>query len=348
MPPDPEAGFARDGVLPDRAERELAALLATEDPKPRAPKGMPRRSVLLAGGAVTAVTAVAASGEMGRLLGTSGGAAAAATTQPVLVLRRIAGRSSHDVLTELAEKVGKLAPETVQGPYLYTKTWGWWLNSAGDVPGGVANAAVPTVTEQWIRVSDGSGRERRQYGKPYFPNPDQERDAREARLIEGKGVADKTYEAGRFSPYPEWQRLIPFSTDPDRLLTQMKEVNWEAGRLIYGVSAMLNAAQLTSGGVVAPELRAAALRVLAKRTDVTVTTTTTWQGQQALAVTQEGRYKNATFRDSLLIDPADGCPMGHEDALLGDPLALNIAVPGTLSVSETLARGTVKDTESGI
>ncbi|MBD0843396.1 hypothetical protein [Streptomyces sp. TRM68416] len=347
MPPDPEAGFARDGVLPDRAERELAALLATEDPKPRSPKGMPRRSILLAGGAVASATAVAASGEVGRLLGASGGEAAAATTQPVLVLRRIAGRSSHDVLTELADKVGKLAPETVQGPYLYTKSWGWWLNSAGDVPGGVANAAVPTVTEQWIRTSDGSGRERRRYGRPYFPNPDQERDAREAALIEGKGVEDKTYGTGHFTPYPEWQQLIPFSTDPDRLLAQMKQVNWEAGRLIYGVSAMLNAAQLTSG-VVAPELRAAALRVLAKCTDVTVTTTTTWQGQQALAVTQEGRHKNATFRDSLLIDPTDGYPMGHEDALLGDPLALNIAVPGTLSVNETLARGTVKDTRSRI
>ncbi|WP_405555477.1 hypothetical protein OHV08_16220 [Streptomyces canus] len=348
MPPDPEAEFAREEALPERAERELATLLTVEDPKPQVRPGVPRRRVLLAGGVVATVTAVTASGELGRLLGAQGGEAEAMTTPPVLALRRIAGKSPHDVLTELAEKVGRLAPETAHGPYLYIKSWGWALNSAGDVPGGVANAAVPTVTEQWIRTSDGAGRERRKYGKPYFPNPDQERDAREAGLIEGKGVQDKTYGAGHFTQDYGWNRLIPFSTDPDRLLRQMKEVNWEGGRLIWGVSAMLAAAQRASDGNVEPELRAAALRVLAKRTDVTVATTTTWQGRNALAVTQEGRHKKATFRDSLLIDPANGYPIGGEEALLGDSLALKIAVPGTVSVSEVLSRGTVKDAKSRV
>jgi hypothetical protein len=76
---------------------------------------------------------------------------------------------------------------------------------------------------------------------------------------------------------------------------------------------------------------------------VVVTRTTTWKGRQALAVTQEGGHEAATFRDSSLIDPGTGYPMGGEEALLGDPPALRIAVPGTISVSEILSRGTVED-----
>lgn len=229
MPPDPQDEFGRDGIIPERGERELTALLVADDattpPLPRV--GMSRRRVLLAGGVVASVTAVAASGELDRLLGSAGGEAQAMTTPPVLDLREIAGRSSRQVLTQLSEKVRNLAPEGVQGPYLYIKSWAWVLNSAGDVPGGVANAAVPTVTEQWIRTSDAAGRERRRYGKPYFPNPDQERDAREAGLIEGQGVRDETYGPGHFAQDSEWEALLPFSTDPDRLLAQLKEVNWE-------------------------------------------------------------------------------------------------------------------------
>ena len=344
VPPDPQARFGRDGVLPDRAERELALLLATAEPvAPRPRTGPSRRRVLLAGGVVATVTAVAASGELGRLTGGEGPSARAMTTPPVLVLRRIAGTSPREVLSRLAQEVGGLAPDTVHGPYLYIKSWGWALNSAGDVPGGVANAAVPTVTEQWINTSDGAGRERREYGKPYFPDPDQERDAREAGLIEGKGVKDATYRPGHFAQDSAWAKLLPFSTDPERLFAQMKEVNWEGGRLIWGVSAMLDAAQRASGGTIEPLLRAAALRVLANQPDVTVATTTTWHGRQALAVTQEGTHRAATFRDSLLIDPATGYPLGGEEALLGDPLKLDIAVPGTVSVREILSRGTVRD-----
>ncbi|MFI1444621.1 hypothetical protein [Streptomyces fructofermentans] len=349
MPPDPQAGFGRDGTLPDRAERELTALLGTaESTTPRVRAGMSRRRVLLAGGVVASVTALAASGELGRLSGSDGGEAQARATPPVLALDPIGGRSSEEVLTQLADKVRQLAPESVQGPYLYSKSWGWALNSAGDVPGGVANAAVPTVTEQWIRASDGAGRERQMHGRPYFPDPDQERDARKAGLIDGKGIRDKTYGSGHFAPDPEWQALLPFSTEPDRLLVQLKQVNWEGGRVIWGVSAMLDATRRASRGVVAPQLRAAALVVLAKRTDVRVSRTTTWLGHQVLAITQETRHRAATFRDSLLIDPTTGDRVGSEEALLGDPLALRIAVPGTLSVNEILSRGTVQDTKARV
>lgn len=348
MPPDPQADFGQDGALPARAERELAALLATgAAPAPRVRTGLSRRRVLLAGGVVATATAVAASGELGRWLG-AGGEAQALVTPPVLTLRTIAGTSPHDVLAELAEKVRGLAPDAVRGPYLYLKSWGWWLNSAGDVPGGVANAAVPTETEQWIRTSDGAGRERQAYGEPYFPNPDQERDARAAGLVEGEGVRDERHGPGYFAPDSAWQALLPFSTDPDRLLAQLRDVNWEGGRLIWGVSAMLDAAGRASGGTVEPALRAAALQVLARRTDVKVSRTTTWHGRQALAITQESGHRKAVFRDSLLVDPATGYPIGGEEALLGDPLSLRIAVPGTITVSETLARGTVKDTRSTV
>jgi hypothetical protein len=337
MPPDPQADFGQDVALPARAERELAALLATDAPTaPRARTGLSRRRVLLAGGVVATATAVAASGELGRWLG-AGGEAQALVTPPVLTLRTIAGTSPHEVLAELAERVRGLDPDAVRGPYLYLKSWGWWLN-----------AAVPTVTEQWIRMSDGAGRERQAYGEPYFPNPDQERDARAAGLVEGEGVRDERHGPGYFAPDSDWQALLPFSTDPDRLLAQLRKVNWEGGRLIWGVSAMLDAAGRASGGTVEPALRAAALQVLARRPDVRVSRTTTWHGRQALAITQESRHRQAVFRDSLLVDPATGYPVGSEEALLGDPLRLRIAVPGTVTVSETLARGTVTNTRSTV
>lgn len=349
MPPDPQAGYRPDSELPERAARELRALLADESGavlQTGARAGVSRRRVLLAGGVVASVTAVAASGELSRLFGAGSGEAQAMATPPVLNLEAITGRSAHSVLTELAETVARLPEQVPQGGFQYIKSWGWALNSAGDVPGGVANAAVPTVTEQWIRTSDGSGRERRAFGTPYFPSPDQERDARKADLIEGSGVRDKTYGVGHFEPDSAWQALLPFSTDPDRLTEQLNEVNWEGKRLIWGISAMLDATQRASGGSAEPALRAAALQILARQRDVLVARTTTWHGSQALAVTQETKHKAATFRDSLLIDPATGYPIGSEEALLGDPLALKISVPGTISVNEILAHGTVKDDRS--
>ncbi|MDX2835738.1 hypothetical protein ACH3XX_42920 [Streptomyces scabiei] len=70
----------------------------------------------------------------------------------------------------MAKRVEALPEEHSGGSYQYSKTWGWWLNTAGDVPGGVANAAVPTVTESWVD-RQGGGRKLSTYGDPIFPDP---------------------------------------------------------------------------------------------------------------------------------------------------------------------------------
>ncbi|MFE7455720.1 hypothetical protein [Streptomyces sp. NPDC057554] len=268
-----------------------------------------------------------------------------AYTPPVLSLNPVEGQTSREFLRAFASRVEKLAPESAEGAYRYAKTWGWWLNTAGDVPGGVANAAVPTVTESWVG-EDRSGRERSAYGEPLYPDPEQERDAQEAGLVAGTGVEDRTYGPGEFPiPDDDWASIAPFSADPGELMRQLKRVNWESGMLIHGVHDMIgNAAAM---GPADPRLRAAALRVLAEHGDgVKVATTTTWQGQEAIVVSEEETYEGSVQRESVLFDPASGYPMGTESALFGHARRLDVPVPATLSVTEILQRGQVDSTNA--
>ncbi|WP_142146896.1 hypothetical protein [Streptomyces sp. SLBN-31] len=90
-----------------------------------------------------------------------------------------------------------------------------------------------------------------------------------------------------------------------------------------------------------PQLRAAALRVLADHTSVAVSTTTTWNGRHAIAVSQSETVEGSTQRETVLFDPESGYPVGSESALFGSARRLNVSVPATISVSETLERATV-------
>lgn len=330
--------------LSDRAERELANLRVSADSEVReAPRSWPRRRIVLTGlVASAAASALVVSGGV-PWPGSGGGAVAYAVTPPVLSLTPVEV-APQDFLRDLATRVAKLPGERIHGPYEYTKAWGWALNTAGDMPGGVANAAVPEETESWV-TGDGSGRRRIVYGEPIFPNPDQEKDARDAQLIAGKKIEDTEYGPGKF-PAPEseaWRDVAPFSTKPKELARQLGEVNWESGLLVQGVADMLR--YVGRSGPVDPALRAAALEVLAESQDVSVSTTTTWQGQKVIAVTQEETWKGSTSRQSILFDPRTGNLVGSEEALLGNARALRIKVPATTSVSEVLTRGTVGNIE---
>ncbi|MGW6459922.1 hypothetical protein ACWF94_29010 [Streptomyces sp. NPDC055078] len=244
----------------------------------------------------------------------------------------------------MAERVEDLpeGPSNPSGPsggsYQYSKTWGWTLDTAGDVPGGIAHAAVPTVTESWVDTQR-AGRKRSTYGEPIFPDPDQEREARNAGLVSGKTVSDTRYGTGRFPGGSPWQEIGPFAENPDRLLQQLKTVNWEGGQIVVGVADMLD--YESGSGPLSPGLRAAALRVLADTPGVRVSTTTTWKGSEVVAVTQEEVWEGSTMRTSVFFDPGTGYPIGREEALFGNPRKLNIRVPATLVVNETVQRGTV-------
>ncbi|QTU61666.1 hypothetical protein [Streptomyces scabiei] len=183
----------------------------------------------------------------------------------------------------MAKRVEALPEEHSGGSYQYSKTWGWWLNTAGDVPGGVANAAVPTVAESWVD-RQGGGRKLSTYGDPIFPDPEQEREAREAGLVSGKKIGDAEYGPGQFPGGSPWQEIEPFAQNPDELSRQLETVSWEGGLIISGVSDLLTYA--SRSGPIAPGLRAAALRVLADAPGLRVSTTTTWKGSKVVAVTQ--------------------------------------------------------------
>lgn len=326
--------------LSERAERELESLrLAAVVEPARGPRNkLGRRVVLTALVTSAAAGAVVVSG--GVPWPRSGGEAVAySATPPPLSLTPV--KSTPQVfLRDFASRVAKLPADKIRGPYEYTKVWGWALDTAGDVPGGVANAAVPEETQSWVK-GDGSGRRSIVYGEPIVPNPAQEKDARDAQLIAGKKVEDAEYGAGRFpSPVSDaWKDVAPFSTKPRELARQLHEVNWESGLLVKGVEDMLRYAG--KSGPVDPALRAAALQVLADAQNVSVCTTTTWQGQEVVAVTQKEIWKGSTSRQSVLFAPRTGDLVGSEDALFGNARALRIKVPATTSVSEVLARGTV-------
>ncbi|MFI9824127.1 hypothetical protein ACIHFC_27230 [Streptomyces sp. NPDC052013] len=337
---DPAVGPVEDAgtLLTPHAEHTLRALRQSQRPQ-----GVrPGRRRLLVGAGVVAVGAVVAMG--GRTLVPDAGAPApVAYTPPVLSLHPVEGKSTRAFLQAFARRVETLEPEAAHGAYQYSKTWGWWLNTAGDVPGGVANAAVPTVTESWV-AEDGSGRQRSAYGEPLYPDPEQRKDAEAAGLVAGTGIEDRTFGPGQF-PAPEggdWGTVAPFSTSPRVLARQLTKVNWEGGMIVHGVRDMLIYAGRT--GPVDPRLRVAALQVLADSADVTVATTTTWNGRRAVAVSQSETLDGSTQRETVLFDPETGYPVGTESALFGHARHLNVSVPATLAVSETLERGSVSTT----
>ncbi|MFI0550658.1 hypothetical protein, partial [Streptomyces scabiei] len=116
------------------------------------------------------------------------------------------------------------------------------------------------------------------------PDPEQEREAREAGLVSGKKIGDAEYGPGQFPGGSPWQEIEPFAQNPDELSRQLETVSWEGGLIISGVSDLLTYA--SRSGPIAPGLRAAALRVLADAPGLRVSTTTTWKGSKVVAVTQ--------------------------------------------------------------
>lgn len=326
---------------PPQTEHALQALRQTRRPR----RVLLGRRRLLAGAAMVGVGTALAVGGRNLLPDADGDVPTpVAYTPPVLSLHPVEGRSAREFLLSFAQRVESLEPEAAQGAYQYSKTWGWWLNTAGDVPGGVANAAVPTVTESWVDKED-SGRQRSAYGEPLYPNPAQRKEAEEAGLVAGTGVEDRTFGPGKF-PYPEggdWGSVAPFSTDSRKLARQLAKMNWEGGMIVYGVNDLLG--YVARSGPVDPLLRAAALRVLADSTGVAVSTTTTWNGRDVVVVSQNEALDGSTQRESVLFDPETGYVVGTESALFGHPRRLNVSVPATLGVTETLERGRASTTD---
>lgn len=369
MPSDPAAHIGDEHGSAARVAQKLDGLIGKEEPlraattvrwQDRSHGVLPRRRVLVAGAVVTGV-AVAVTVSPVSLPGEGSGQVAHAATPPVLALKPIDGRTAQQVLRQLAARVEAQDAEPEDSAVRYRKSWGWYLNTHADAPGGAANAAVPTVTEQWVRA-DGSGKTRSEYGEPYFPNPQTEAQARKAGLVAGSGKRSESFGPGYFAS----PRSVP--TDPAELARLLgskypiEENGWR--ELLVAVEAWSGADDLgrDTGQQLAPRERAAFLRLLADADGLfdfsrageaygpfRVYTTTTWQDQQALAVVSQEKsgqnldYPDSYGRDTLLIDPDTGAVLGFEEALFGDPLKLNIDVPAPMSVHEILEVGRVDD-----
>jgi hypothetical protein len=321
--------------LSARAEQELEVLRVASS-KPGLPGwralGFGRRRLL----GLAVVTAAGCTMVAGRdkLLWWQNASPVAAVTPPVLILSPVAGDPGI-YLRSFAKRVAGLPEEAPVKAIQYSRQWGWWLHTAADVPGGAVNAAVPTITESWVG-RDGGGRERRTTGEPIFPRPEQEDQAREHGLVAGRKIADESHRSGSFSWQAPWQELRPFAHDPRKLARQLDKVNLEGGLIVYGIADLLTYEALS--GSVSPRLRAAALEVLADTRRIKVSTSRTWQGRDVVVVTQETHTQGSTSRNSVFFDPRTGHVMGMEEAILDDPLSLNVRVPATLAVTEFLER----------
>ncbi|MEU4489983.1 hypothetical protein [Streptomyces purpurascens] len=330
---DPAADIGSGEALPHRAERDLAGLRASANVPSNVAKSAPvfgRRRVL-------ALTAVAAAGVAtvvwrNELPWRGQPQPAAAVTPPVLDLVPVADEPEV-YLREFAKRVERLPAETQVMGIQYTKQWGWWLNTAADVPGGAVNAAVPTITESWVH-RDGGGRERATTGEPIFPRAEQEDRARKYGLTAGKKIEEEDRKPGTFAWQSPWQAMEPIAEDPAHLARQLANSHPEGGHIVYGVGDLLTYKAMS--GSESPQLRAAALRVLAARKDVRVSTSRTWHGRHVVAVTQESETQGSINRNSVLFDANTGHVVGTEEAILGNPLRLNVKTPATLAVTEIL------------
>ncbi|MEQ4206834.1 hypothetical protein [Actinopolymorpha sp. B9G3] len=365
MPADPAVAVDRDTEISARVTRRVEALLDAHADAAGRQRGsgtsVARRRVLALGVAGAAGAAVVLADQLPMPGRSSRPTAQAAVTPPVLALAPIPGRTTRQVLRELADKVEKLPPPAV-GPYTYGKSWGWDLSTNAEAPGGAESVAVPTVTEQWINNQDGSGRERKHYGRPYFPNPATERARAEARRW-GEGIEDTIYPPGHFGR----PRTLP--SDPQAMAAKLRAMRSQpiedngTAQLLAAVATLSGEPKLGDGrggrGTrLSPEVRAALLRVLADHEEhfdwadtrylpLRAYTTTTWRKQTSLAIVAQERrgaapdYPTSTLRETLLLDPETGFVMGYEVAILGHPRLLNLDVPAPLSVRETLLRAPV-------
>ncbi|WP_172385631.1 hypothetical protein [Streptomyces sp. MNP-20] len=359
VPPDP-AGHVDTAAMGERVATRVHARIETLEGDALTPASRrrlrPSRRLILALAATTGaavVTTILIDARPDRLPeGKDGYVHVAAVTPPVLHLTPTAVAAKQTLLA-LADKVER-QPDPRAAERVYTKKWGWHLNTWGDAPVKAATAATPRTTETWVK-KDGSGRERSEFAEPIFPNPPSEETARKGKLVAGTGSEEKV-----FGPV-DYRAAKPLPDEVTKLAVALRRVRQieENGRAQLLTEAGERSGVLggigTAHQATAKE-RAAVLRLLAEPDayfdfstsdfgPLKTYTTTTWQGQRALAVStrqepgHDPRYPKHYARHTLLINPDTGEIIGDEEAVFGDPLKLNIKhVPATLTVTEILER----------
>ncbi len=249
----------------------------------------------------------------GLALRPAGDAAYAATPDRLPVVASVATAGlpadgdAESVLNAIAARAAVLPDDTGSGRYARMDSEGWalWTRVDGEQ---VTSEVVPQRATVWT-AADGSGRlvSRRD-------GPGRDTDS-----------TDETSAAGdRSLMWP----LGSLSTDDAELARQLEQShpvdNGPAERLVA-------VTDLASEQPLAPQVRAAVLRYLARTPGLTVDGIVTDRaGRRGVAVHVDTTMSGLPERRALIIDPDDGRVLGAETLLTETAGALNVPVPSVI------------------
>lgn len=253
------------------------------------PAGFTRRFVLVAAGTAVAVGA----GVAGVVTVMSTGSPAYATTPKPLSYRLPPNPpTAADMLQRLAA-VAERAPEAPgTGDYEYLKSQAWNLDiSYQEYSKSFTWKIRPEEEEFWWRP-DGSGRtDIRVGGEP-------------------KGDPAVYYAPGALPRGP--LAVYPVPSDPKALEALLGSTGTVL-RPVGPTSVIGNISMLAHHAILAPEVRAGILRMLAARDDITYSgQTVDRSGRHGEAFSWEGDVPTGKVRDTVVVSPADGMPLGYE------------------------------------
>jgi len=310
---DPVSGTGTS--FDERAESDLRRIVASPRLDAAGPEAARRpKSRLLPAAVWTAAIALVGVALGGLLLRPAGDAAHAATPDRLVVVASVAAAGlpadgdAESVLNAIATRAAVLPDDTGSGRYarMDSESWALWTRVDGER---VTSEVVPVRTTVWT-AADGSGRlvSRRD-------GPGRDADS-----------TDKTLAAGeRHFMWP----LGSLSTDEAELAHQLEEShpvgNGPAERLV-AVTDLVREQPL------APQVRAAVLRYLARTPGLTVDGIVTDRaGRRGLAVHLDTTMSGLPERRTLIIDPDDGRVLGAETLLTKSAGALEVSVPSVIS-----------------
>ncbi|MFC5662958.1 CU044_5270 family protein [Kitasatospora misakiensis] len=322
-PHDPAAQLTDEAI--DAAKSRTRVRLAA---KPGAAARPVRRRTIVSV-AVTGVLALAGTAVATGLLplpGTTAGQSYGATPHLLESTPMPSDNTLAGVLTGIADRVEQLPDASAADArydYVRTRSWDLWTAVRERT---ATSAIVVQDREVWL-AADGSGR------------------LRTASVEDGSAPTASDRAAGEDSVLGAGVLSVPdqkWSTDPAVLATQLDRGHPAAA----GPSERLVAvADVYRSQHIAPQLRAALLRVLAESPELQLDGTTTDRAGRTGVAISATTGTGLPRRHTLVFDPATGSLLDAEQILTSDPGKLNITVPAVVSYQLFLASGRVPTTD---
>lgn len=318
------------GVDPTAPGTSLTTMFG-DAPGPRSVRrAWGRRTAMFAGAGVAAAAIVGIAGVVALPGNGEPATKARAATPPLLTYHGGGPTSARDVLLGLAERTERLPDTTGRGRYAYVHTRNWELSDQGNAKGETSSAVIATTSQQWL-AADGSGRQRSEYGAPYFPTA-RDRKVWEKTEKDGGGIVAPGKDDQRFGPGGIPFRLAwkTLSTNPEILRKQLYAANpnSEDGQ----VERLVDIEDLYSERPVRPAVAAAALRVVADIPGLHYDGMTTDRAARTgLAVSVQWNGSDIPQRYTLIFDPRTGRLLDSEQVLTRTVKGWNVKVPSVIS-----------------